>query len=916
MPVPESERASRDDWVFDTVLAILAVTFVLAPYLVTIAFYGPVSSGGSLLAAAVTGLALSASFILRRHYPLPFLAVVALLCLLHVILVPLPFTLLITVPVAIYGAARYVSQNTAWVLFFWIPAAVAATLRWFLHYDRTNASTMVSVVGGFAFVGIVVTAYTIGRRGHDLAVASERARLQELEQSRVDRRELDGDQQTSYAAAANMAADLYDAFADTISHIIVQSDQANVLVGSDHPQEAVAKMSLVAATGREVLADLRAASIGVGSRSLDEGTGEIAAGEDGVIDEDDGLADYDDGPMDDGRADDYPEAEEFDEADYSWDDARDDDGDDDFGLDYPGGEYLGDTPESGPDEAVPARALVDYPPVGETEYPASRSESVVAGDHLPSTGADGVPQLTAEAGAEFVETGQPVLVDDMVGVTLFRIVEEALDNARQHAGPNAEPQVHLDWGDDDVEVSVTNRPTGYRSRPSATPGEGLSTMAERATAINGLLEAGPTEDGGYMVWAKLPYDWQSATTDAEWDDDDLAVAGQGSDARSDWADAPQAGWAEGQRAYQFEDEPVEGSDATTDEGRPAATTGEWEDQSGWDAEAAQWTDDGTGTWGETAPWAEDWAEATPAGARRPLVAETSGSADWAGEDWAEDGLEPGGAEGLGRGRPRTEEDWRDEEPGAEEPGAWRQSDGDYDDEELGTWRQSQDSWDDGEGAVQEPHARRSSEDGWDDGDGTDDPAAVEQWAGDDWAEDSAGTAWGAAADDWADDDAEDWEAAADEWVESDDDWEAASWASGVAAPAPRQSSDVPARPTAAGSRTAVAPAVTVRSAPSRLADEAAAEPRARRTAGAGSRETAGPRPVAATSRSAPAPRSASSSRQDQGAQAAAPRQGPTLRGSAPASRQPGSRAAASSASTSQRSGGPSRQDAPRPRPRI
>jgi len=891
MPLPESERASRDDWVFDTVLAILAVTFVLAPYLVTIAFYGPVSSEAPLLAATVTGLGLSASFILRRHYPLPFMAVVAFLCLIHVVLVPLPFTLLVAVPAAIYAVARHVPQNTAWILFFWIPAAVAATLRWFLHYDRTHESTVVSLVGGFAFVGIIVTAYTIGRRGHDLAVAAERARIDELEEARAQRRELAGDQQASYAAAANMAADLYDAFADTISHMIVQADQANVLVASDHRDEAVAKMSLVAATGRDVLADLRAASTGVGTKAASPGGSDaVARTADGTADQDGYVADYDDGELVDGQND-YPEAEDFDEAGYSWDEAADyadyDDAGGEVGPEYPEGEYLDESPDAELADAVPARALVDHARGAEVDYDADWNQSGGRVAHLPSTGAEGVPQLTADAGAEFVETGQPVAVDGMVGVTLFRIVEEALDNARRHAGPQANPQVHLDWGDDDVEVSVTNQATGYRARPSTRPGEGLNTMAERATAINGVLEAGPTEDGGYMVWAKLPYDWQAAAEAAGWGDDG-GLADQ---------DDAGADWDQGQRAYRPQDEPEVGAAASGAYAEGAATTGEWTAGSGWDDQAVDWAGDGAGALDGTAPWAEDWAEAAPGGARRPLVADWPASPVRPGADWAQD-YESGLAGPAGVVEPLADndwsgEDWSDEDPGVGEPYARRQAQDDWagdGDESAEPYAPEsfEDEWDEEGSGVAEPYTQGSSEDAW----GAADDNTTVSGATDDWADDDADAGWEAVDE--------------DEWVQSDYDWEAASWDSPAPVPAPRGSSAAPAHQAPASrAPTPAAPAATApRSA-------------AGRQESPGHRQAAAARPVAGGSRSAPAPRS--SSRPDPGAPVAgASRQTAAPLVSSPPPRQAGSRASVASAGTGQRSGAPSRDDPPRrrPRPRI
>jgi signal transduction histidine kinase len=126
--------------------------------------------------------------------------------------------------------------------------------------------------------------------------------------------------------------------------------------------------------------------------------------------------------------------------------------------------------------------------------------------HLPTPVWEDLPRLAAEAGAAFTVNGDaPDDLDDMLSLTVFRIVQEALTNVLQHAGPHAGPEVYADWGDEDVEVSITNRPTGLIVDPTIG-GKGLDTMAERVQALNGLLETGPAEDGGFRVWACLPYD--------------------------------------------------------------------------------------------------------------------------------------------------------------------------------------------------------------------------------------------------------------------------------------------------------------------------------------------------------------------------------------------------------------------------
>jgi signal transduction histidine kinase len=126
-----------------------------------------------------------------------------------------------------------------------------------------------------------------------------------------------------------------------------------------------------------------------------------------------------------------------------------------------------------------------------------------------------LPALLAdsrEAGTEVtLDTSQLVGTLDLVPTTLsrnaFRIVQEALTNARKHA-PGVPVTVALTGAPGvrlDVEVS---NPIGARAGialPSA--GVGLAGLTERAVLAGGTLEHGARADGPFVVAATLP--WQA-----------------------------------------------------------------------------------------------------------------------------------------------------------------------------------------------------------------------------------------------------------------------------------------------------------------------------------------------------------------------------------------------------------------------
>ena len=89
-----------------------------------------------------------------------------------------------------------------------------------------------------------------------------------------------------------------------------------------------------------------------------------------------------------------------------------------------------------------------------------------------------------------------------LGMVVYRIVQEALTNAMKHAA-GAPVQLGVTILDGCVEVRVRNeRGDGEPERTGA--GQGLVGMSERAALFGGELHAGPSNDGGFLVVARLP----------------------------------------------------------------------------------------------------------------------------------------------------------------------------------------------------------------------------------------------------------------------------------------------------------------------------------------------------------------------------------------------------------------------------
>ena len=105
---------------------------------------------------------------------------------------------------------------------------------------------------------------------------------------------------------------------------------------------------------------------------------------------------------------------------------------------------------------------------------------------------------------EIEVTGDGSAVPPGVDLSAYRIVQEALTNVIKHAGSGASAQVRVAYSADDLEVTVTDDGTG-RGDTTDGGGHGLVGIRERVAVVGGRVEAGPSPDGGYAVWAHLPY---------------------------------------------------------------------------------------------------------------------------------------------------------------------------------------------------------------------------------------------------------------------------------------------------------------------------------------------------------------------------------------------------------------------------
>jgi signal transduction histidine kinase len=112
-------------------------------------------------------------------------------------------------------------------------------------------------------------------------------------------------------------------------------------------------------------------------------------------------------------------------------------------------------------------------------------------------------ESTRASGVEIAYPGTDAVVPDAVGLTGFRVVQEALSNALRHAPGSAVTVTITDDGND-LRVRVTNSPPERSDEPTPGARLGLAGIRERAAALGGSVTAGRTRDGGFELTATLP----------------------------------------------------------------------------------------------------------------------------------------------------------------------------------------------------------------------------------------------------------------------------------------------------------------------------------------------------------------------------------------------------------------------------
>ncbi|HZR55810.1 MAG TPA: ATP-binding protein [Terriglobales bacterium] len=115
-----------------------------------------------------------------------------------------------------------------------------------------------------------------------------------------------------------------------------------------------------------------------------------------------------------------------------------------------------------------------------------------------------VPTIRKQSEIEinYEKLGTPFKVDISSGIHVYRVVQEALNNAVRHSGAK-EAWVRLRFQKDALQVEVEDHGSGFEPQ-RGKPGIGLVGMRERAELLSGKVEFLQLSEGGTLVRLTIP----------------------------------------------------------------------------------------------------------------------------------------------------------------------------------------------------------------------------------------------------------------------------------------------------------------------------------------------------------------------------------------------------------------------------
>jgi signal transduction histidine kinase len=110
---------------------------------------------------------------------------------------------------------------------------------------------------------------------------------------------------------------------------------------------------------------------------------------------------------------------------------------------------------------------------------------------------------------EFTHANIPRTIPKEIALCLFRVLQEALQNAVKHSGVR-DVKVDLRGTRDEIQLTVSDLGTGFEPQEAMNrQGLGLVSMRERLGLVNGHLSIHSAPGGGTTIQARVPFSSRS-----------------------------------------------------------------------------------------------------------------------------------------------------------------------------------------------------------------------------------------------------------------------------------------------------------------------------------------------------------------------------------------------------------------------
>ncbi len=107
-----------------------------------------------------------------------------------------------------------------------------------------------------------------------------------------------------------------------------------------------------------------------------------------------------------------------------------------------------------------------------------------------------------DVAVSYEQSGTPTSVDSAIGIHVYRVLQEALNNVARHSG-SRQAWVRLRFDEGTLELDVEDHGQGLATE-RAHRGLGLVAMRERAELVGGTLEFARPREGGTLVRLRVP----------------------------------------------------------------------------------------------------------------------------------------------------------------------------------------------------------------------------------------------------------------------------------------------------------------------------------------------------------------------------------------------------------------------------